>query len=166
MPGEAKCMLCLHQRQACTLDPGYAGPKKRRRTETDASMRRRSTRGKLHVPAIFFDVNDVVTIGETQQSADSAADIDAEGEADLATVVPMSSTLLGLQRTRDRLDARLQSSAVELRLLLDDRRATKIVLNDLEANIATAEAEQDGESEVEEDELVEEMVDEEIHRAR
>jgi hypothetical protein len=105
-------------------------------------------------------------IGETQQPADSAADIDAEGEADLATVVPMSSTLLGLQKTRDHLDARLQSTAVKLRLLLDDRRATKTVLNSIEANIAATEAEEDGESEVEEDELVEEMVDEEIHRAR
>jgi hypothetical protein len=78
----------------------------------------------------------------------------------------MSSTLLGLQKTWDRLDAHLQSSAVKLRLLLDDRRATKIVLNDLEANITATEAEQDGESKVKEDELVEEMVDEEIRHVR
>jgi hypothetical protein len=42
----------------------------------------------------------------------------------------------------------------------------KAVLNNVNANIATAEEEQEGESEVEEDELVEEMVDEEIARAK
>ena len=167
MPGEVKCMLCLHQRQACTIDPGYVGPKKRRRTETDASTRRMSTRGKSNVFASLFDANDVVSIGEAQQSAGSGADIDAEGEADLAGYLPaMTSTLLGLQKTRDRLDARLQSTALELRLFLDDRKATKALLNDIDINIAKAEAEQEGESEVEEDELVEEMVDEEISRAK
>jgi hypothetical protein len=162
MPGEVKCMLCLHQRQACTIDPGYVGPKKRRRTETDASTRRMSTRGKSLAFASFYDVNDFVSIGKTQQSAGSGADIDAEGEADLAAYLPtMSSTLLGLQKTRDRLNARLQ-----LRLLLDDCKVSKAALNSVDANIATAEAEQEGESEVEEDELIEEMVDEEISRVK
>jgi hypothetical protein len=57
-------------------------------------------------------------------------------------------------------------TALELRLFLDDRKATKALLNDVDVNIAKAEAEQEGESEVEEDELVEEMVDEEISRAK
>jgi hypothetical protein len=167
MPGKVKCMLCLHQRQACTIDPGYIGPKKHRRTETDVSTRRMSTRGKSFVFARFFDVNSFVSIGETQQSAGSGADIDAKGEADLAEYLPtISPTLQGLQKTQDRLNARLQSSALKLCLLLDDREATKAVLNSVNANITTAEAEQEGESEVEEDELVEEMVDEEISRAK
>jgi hypothetical protein len=167
MPGEVKCMLCLHQRQACTIDPGYVGPKKRRRTETDASTRRMATRGKSSVFASFYDTNDFVSIGETQQSAGSGADIDAEGEADLAEYLPtISPTLLGLQKTRDRLDARLQSTAFELRLFLDDRKVTKALLDDVDVNIVKAEAEQEGESEVKEDELVEEMVDEEISRAK
>jgi hypothetical protein len=102
-----------------------------------------------------------------QQSAGSGADIDAEGEADLAEYLPtISPTLLGLQKTRDRLDARLQSSALKLRLLLNDRKATLSALSSVDVNIAKAEAEQEGESKVEEDELVEEMVDEEISRAK
>jgi hypothetical protein len=126
-----------------------------------------STCGKLNVSADAFKVDGFVSIGETQQPAGSGTDIDAEGEADLAGYLPtMSSTLLGLQKTRDRLDARLQSTALKLRLLLDDRKATKVLLNDVDANITTAEVEQEGESEVEEDELVEEMVDEEISRAK
>jgi hypothetical protein len=102
-----------------------------------------------------------------QQSVGSGADIDAKGEADLTEYLPtISPTLLGLQKTRDRLNARLQSTALELRLFLNDRKATKALLNDVDVNIAKAEAEQEGESEVEEDELVEEMVDEEISRAK
>src|SRR5882762_3975254 len=101
MPGEVKCMLCLYQRQACTIDPGYVGPKKRRRTETDASTRHMSTRSKSNDFASLYDVNDFVSIGETQQSTGTGADIDAEGEADLTGYLPtMSSTLLGLQKTR------------------------------------------------------------------
>jgi hypothetical protein len=118
-----------------------------------------STGGKLNVSADAFEVDGFVLIG--------GADIDAEGEADLAAYLPMiSSTLFGLQKTRDRLDACLQSTALELRLLLDDRKVTKAVLNNVDANIVTAEAEQEGESEVEEDELVKEMVDEEISRVK
>jgi hypothetical protein len=114
-----------------------------------------------------FEVDGFVSIGDTQQPAGSGADIDAEGEADLTEYLPtISPTFLGLQKTRDRLDVCLQSSALELRLLLDDRKATTSALNSVDANIEKAEAEQEGESEVEEDELVEEMVDEEISRAK
>jgi hypothetical protein len=114
-----------------------------------------------------FEVDGFVSIGDTQQPAGSGADIDAEGEANLAEYLPtISPTLLGLQKTRDRLDACLQSTALELWLLLNDRKATTSALNGVDANIATAEAEQEGESEVEEDELVEELVDEEIPRVK
>jgi hypothetical protein len=126
-----------------------------------------STCGKSNVFADAIDVDSFVLIGEMQQPADSGISIDAEGEADLAAYLPtISSTLLGLQKTRDRLDARLQSTALELRLLLDDRKAMTMLLSNVDTNIKKAEAEQEGESEVEEDKLVEEMVDEEISHAK
>jgi hypothetical protein len=106
-------------------------------------------------------------IGETQQPPDSGIDINAEGEADLATYLPMiSSTLLGLQKTQDCLNAHLQLTVLKLHLLLDDRKTTTSLLSNVDANIEKAEAEQEGESKVKEDELIEEMVDEEILRAK
>jgi hypothetical protein len=117
-----------------------------------------STRGKSNVFADAFEVDDFVSIGETQQPAGR--------QTSLAYLPTISLTFLGLQKTRDRLDAHLQSTALKLRLLLNDCKATKAVLNSVDANIAMAEAEQEGESEIEEDELVEEMVDKEISRAK
>src|SRR5882762_7370043 len=59
MPGEVKCMMCLHQKQSCSIDPAYAGPKKRRRTETDALMHRMPTRGTSNMSADLAIANDV-----------------------------------------------------------------------------------------------------------
>jgi hypothetical protein len=122
-----------------------------------------STRGKSYVFADSIDVDDLVSIGETQQPVESGADIDVEGETDLATYLPtISSTLLGLQKTWDCLNAHLQSTALELRLLLDDHKVMTTLLSNVDANIEKAEAEQEGESKVKEDEVVEEMVIEEM----
>jgi hypothetical protein len=71
-----------------------------------------STYGKSLAFVSFYDVNDFVSIGKTQQPVGSGADIDAEDEADLtAYLLTISSTLLGLQKTRDRLDAHFQLTA-------------------------------------------------------
>ena len=56
-----------------------------------------STRGKSNDFASLYDINDFVSIGETQQSAGSGADINAEGEANLTGYLPaMTSTLLAV----------------------------------------------------------------------
>src|SRR6267154_4447680 len=164
MPGEMKCMMCLHQKQLCSIDPAYAGPKKRRQTETDASMRRMPTRGTSNMSANLAIANDVELAGESQQVIDSGVDVDAAAEVEFGQFREASTTgLVGLKKARVMIEGRLESSAFELRLILDDWIAAKSLLADIVAKIEeleALEAEAEGESEVEEDELVEEMVDE------
>jgi hypothetical protein len=47
--------------------------------ETDALMHQMSTRGKSDVSADAFEVDGFVSIGNTQQSVGSGADINVEG---------------------------------------------------------------------------------------
>jgi hypothetical protein len=168
MQGKVKCMLCLHQRQACTIDPGYVGPKKRRRTETDMSMRHMSTCGKSYVFANPTDVDNIVSIGETQQPTGSGVDINVEGKADLAAYLLMISSLhrpsLVSRRLRIismRISNQQRSNYVSSSMITRRRQCSYQMLTP-----TSQRPRQEGESEVEEDELVKEMVDEEISRAK
>ena len=99
--------------------------------------------------------------GESQQVVDSGVDVDAAAEVEFGQFREAStSSLVGLKKAWVMIEGRLESSAFELRLILDDQIAAKSLLADIVAKIEELEAEAEGESEVEEDELVEEMVDE------
>src|SRR6267154_2735400 len=136
MPGEMKCMMCLHQKQSCSLDPAYAGPKKRRRTETDASMCCMPTRGTSNISANLAIANDVELAGESQQVVDSSVDVDAAAEVEFGQFQEASTSgLVGLKKAQVMIEGRLKSSAFELRLILDNRIAAKSLLADIVAKI-------------------------------
>src|SRR6267154_5969059 len=80
MPGEMKCMMCLHQKQSCSLNPAYASLKKRRWTETDASMHCMPTRGTSHISADFAIANDVELAAESQQLVNSSVNVNVVAE--------------------------------------------------------------------------------------
>src|SRR6267154_3062681 len=115
MPSETKCMMCLHQRQACSIDPGYSGSKKRRRTGTDASMRRKPSRGKYALYYVRFSANDVLLIVEARELVNEDRDVDAEAKIDLSEYMTIGeTTTAGLEKARDTIQWRLKSSAFEL----------------------------------------------------
>jgi len=58
----------LHQKQSCSIDPAYAGPKKVA-DETDASMRRMPTRGTSNISANLAIANDVQLAANRNRSS-------------------------------------------------------------------------------------------------
>jgi len=104
-------------------------------------------------------------------------DVDAEAKIDLSEYMTIGeTTTAGLEKARDTIQWRLESSAFELRLILEERMRGMAFLKAINAKLeelyaedegdgegeGEGEDEDEGESELDVDELVEDLVDDHL----
>ena len=98
-----------------------------------------------------------------QQVVDTGRDIDAEALAEFKRYQTTGVlTISRLAKACDTIEWHLKSSAFELTLILDEQNRVRVLLAQINAQMEQFEAED--ESDVYEDELVEEMVNEFISK--
>jgi hypothetical protein len=188
-PNDLKCAKCIHDHKPCVLAhrsggalPSKPAPvvdkpsvRKRRRTDTLVASIKKPTRGKFLRSTLSSVTNPPLTIAQAVKLVDSGRNVEAEARA-IFDELPNEATLQGLLNARDTMLWRLESSAYELKCILDERKSTQKALDrvtelldefesdgeDVGGNVAGVEDEggnDEGAEAEDEDEIVDELAD-------
>src|SRR5882757_417146 len=116
-------------------------------------MRRKPSRGKSIIHAMFASLLMVfLFIVEARELVNEDRDVDAEAKIDLSEYMTIGeTTTAGLEKARDTIQWRLESSAFELRLILEERMRGMAFLKAINAKLEELYVEDEGDGEGEDE---------------